>query len=166
MHETTMAGTMASMRPIARIPVRDGEILSFRPGGRHLMVYDIGRGVAAGDTITLVFHFERGGTQTLGAELQPVGGDIERLISGLLSARPVLALARALRGDDDGTGARHLPALHHGMADRHIGRLGIDRPGPDRSGAAALNVAGLGLYRSPSSPSLWRLAWKWMEIWR
>jgi copper(I)-binding protein len=76
MHETMMNGTMANMRPIARIPVRDGEVLSFRPGGRHLMVYDLRPGVAAGDTITLVFHFERGGTQTLGAVLQPVGGDI------------------------------------------------------------------------------------------
>lgn len=76
MHETMMSGTMASMEPIARIPVRDGELLSFRPGGRHLMVYDIRPGVAAGDTIILVFHFERGGTQTLGAVLRPVGGDI------------------------------------------------------------------------------------------
>jgi len=76
MHETMMSGNMASMRPIARLPVRDGEILHFAPGGRHLMVYDIHRGVAAGDTIQLVFHFERGGTQTLGARLQPVGGDV------------------------------------------------------------------------------------------
>ena len=76
MHETMTAGAMVSMRPLARIPVRDGEMLSFRPGGRHLMVYDLRPGVAAGDTIELVFHFERGGTQSLGAVLQPVGGDI------------------------------------------------------------------------------------------
>src|SRR3954467_1143005 len=61
MHETMMSGNMASMQPIARLPVRNGEILHFAPGGRHLMVYDISRGVAAGDTIELVFHFERGG---------------------------------------------------------------------------------------------------------
>jgi copper(I)-binding protein len=76
MHETMMSGTMASMRPIARIPVRDGELLRFAPGGRHLMVYGIRPGVAAGDTIHLVFHFERGGTQQLAAVLRPVGGDI------------------------------------------------------------------------------------------
>jgi hypothetical protein len=40
------------------------------------MVYDIRPGVAAGDMIDLVFHFERGGTQTIGARLQPVGGDV------------------------------------------------------------------------------------------
>jgi copper(I)-binding protein len=76
MHETMMSGNMASMRPIDRLAVRDGEILHFAPGGRHLMVYDIRRDVAAGDTIELVFHFERGGTQTLGATLRPVGGDV------------------------------------------------------------------------------------------
>jgi copper(I)-binding protein len=76
MHETMMSGNMASMRPIDRIPVRDGEVLSFRPGGRHLMVYDVHRDVAAGDTINLIFHFERGGTQSLGAVLRPMGGDI------------------------------------------------------------------------------------------
>ena len=76
MHETMMSGTMASMRPIARIPVRDGEVLRFVPGGRHLMVYDLRRGIAAGDTVRLVFHFERGGTQEMGAVLRPVGGDI------------------------------------------------------------------------------------------
>src|SRR3954467_14847259 len=36
MHETMMSGTMSSMRPIARIPVQDGETLRFTPGGRHL----------------------------------------------------------------------------------------------------------------------------------
>jgi copper(I)-binding protein len=76
MHETMMSGSMASMRPIGRIAVRDGEVLRFAPGGRHLMVYDIRPSVAAGDTIQLVFHFERGGTQEMGAVLRPVGGDI------------------------------------------------------------------------------------------
>jgi copper(I)-binding protein len=78
MHETMMSGTVSSMRPIARIPVHDGETVRFTPGGRHLMVYDIRRGVAAGDMIELVFHFERGGSQRIRARLEPVGGDVGR----------------------------------------------------------------------------------------
>jgi periplasmic copper chaperone A len=77
MHETmNMAGHMSEMRPIARIPVRDGETLSFTPGGRHLMVYDIARDVHAGGRIDLILHFERGDPVTVSATLQPVGGDI------------------------------------------------------------------------------------------
>jgi periplasmic copper chaperone A len=77
MHET-MAGAhnMMEMRPLARIPVRDGETLSFTPGGRHLMVYDLARTVAAGDRVDLILHFERGDPVTIQAVLQPVGGDI------------------------------------------------------------------------------------------
>ncbi len=77
MHETmNMAGHMSEMRPIARIPVRDGETLSFAPGGRHLMLFDIDRSVAAGSRIDLILHFERGDPVTIGATLQSVGGDI------------------------------------------------------------------------------------------
>jgi copper(I)-binding protein len=77
MHETmTGAHNMSEMRPLARIAVRDGETLSFAPGGRHLMVYDIARTVAAGDQVELILHFERGEPATIRATLQPVGGDI------------------------------------------------------------------------------------------
>jgi periplasmic copper chaperone A len=77
MHETmTGAHNMSEMRPLARITVRDGETLSFTPGGRHLMVYDLAPSVAAGDRVELILHFERGEPVTIRATLQPVGGDI------------------------------------------------------------------------------------------
>lgn len=77
MHETmTGAHNMSEMRPLARIPVRDGETLSFTPGGRHLMVYDLDPTVAAGGQVEIVLHFERGEPVTIRATLQPVGGDI------------------------------------------------------------------------------------------
>ena len=59
-----------------RVPVRDGETLSFRPGGRHLMLFDLDRRVAAGGRIDLVLHFERGAPVTLAATLVPTGGDV------------------------------------------------------------------------------------------
>jgi copper(I)-binding protein len=77
MHETmNMAGHMSEMRPIARIPVRDGETLSFTEGGRHLMLFDISRDVHAGGRIDLILHFERGDPETLPARMVPTGGDI------------------------------------------------------------------------------------------
>ena len=76
MHETMQHGTMSAMRPIARLPVRDGEMLAFAPGGRHLMLYDLDRTVAAGGSIRLVLRFERGEPVTLEARLVPTGGDV------------------------------------------------------------------------------------------
>ncbi|HVQ08417.1 MAG TPA: copper chaperone PCu(A)C [Allosphingosinicella sp.] len=76
MHETMNMGTMSEMRAIERIPVRDGETLRFAPGGRHLMLFDIARDVAAGGRIDLILHFERGAPATISATLVPTGGDI------------------------------------------------------------------------------------------
>lgn len=76
LHET-MSGTHGmEMRPLARIPVRDGETLSFVPGRRHLMLFDIDRSVAAGGRIELILRFERGEPVTITATLVPTGGDI------------------------------------------------------------------------------------------
>ena len=76
MHETMQHGGMSAMRALARVPVRDGEMLVFAPGGRHLMIYDLDRNVPAGGRIALILHFERGDPTTLDAELVPAGGDI------------------------------------------------------------------------------------------
>jgi copper(I)-binding protein len=76
MHETMNRGGMSEMRAIARIPVRDGDTLSFTPGGRHLMLFDIARDVAAGGRIDLILHFERGEPVTIPATMVPTGGDI------------------------------------------------------------------------------------------
>jgi periplasmic copper chaperone A len=76
LHETMQHGNMSAMRPLARVPVRDGERLVFAPGGRHLMIHDLDRAVPAGARIALVLHFERGDPITLEAELVPTGGDI------------------------------------------------------------------------------------------
>jgi periplasmic copper chaperone A len=76
LHETMDMGNMSTMRPLDRVPVRDGETLRFAPGGRHLMIYDLAPNLAAGGRIDLVLHFERGDPVTLAATLVPAGGEI------------------------------------------------------------------------------------------
>ena len=75
MHETMNMANMSAMRALGPVPVREGETLSFTPGGRHLMVYDVRPDLAAGQRIDLVLHFERGDPVTLAATLVPAGGD-------------------------------------------------------------------------------------------
>jgi len=76
MHETMASGTMASMRPIARIPVRDGQILGFAPGGRHLMLFDLDSGVRPGGRITLALNFDRGPSLPLELSVIAAGDDV------------------------------------------------------------------------------------------
>lgn len=74
MHETMSAGTMTSMRPLARVPVSNGDRLRFTPGGRHLMLYEVDPAVHPGSEIDLVLHFERGPERRLAARVEAAGG--------------------------------------------------------------------------------------------
>jgi copper(I)-binding protein len=76
LHETMSSGNMSSMRPLERIPVRDGEMLSFRRGGRHLMLFDLDRNLAPGDQVILLLEFERGTPVGISATLMPTGSDV------------------------------------------------------------------------------------------
>lgn len=76
LHETMSHGNMSGMRPLDRVPVRDGETLAFVPGGRHLMIYELDRSVGNGGRMPLILHFERGAPVTLTAEVTFAGGDI------------------------------------------------------------------------------------------
>jgi len=76
MHETMRSGTMASMRPIARIPVGDGQMLAFSPGGRHLMLFGLAPAVRRGGRVTLVLHFERGPPLPLDLAVIAAGDDM------------------------------------------------------------------------------------------
>ena len=75
MHETMTQGTMTSMRPIARIPVRDGEMLGFSPGGRHLMLFGLDPAVRPGGRLSLILNFERGPPLPLDAAVIAAGGE-------------------------------------------------------------------------------------------
>jgi len=68
LHESMTEGTMATMRPLANVPVTPGTPTAFAPGGKHAMLYDIAPSVRAGGTVRLIFHFE---------DLPPVDVDAE-----------------------------------------------------------------------------------------
>ena len=74
MHETMREGAMSGMRPMARITPENGRIVLAR-GGRHLMLFDVSPGLAAGGRAQLVLRFEHGQTRTLEATVIDAGGD-------------------------------------------------------------------------------------------
>jgi len=74
MHETVQEGGMSSMRAMQRVTIEDGKPISFQPGGRHLMLFDLDPSLEAGKEIQLTFHFEKGEPLTAKAAVRPAGG--------------------------------------------------------------------------------------------
>ena len=60
MHESMTSGGMASMKPVDHVALPADATVEFKPGGKHLMIYDLNPGMKVGKTITLVFTFSDG----------------------------------------------------------------------------------------------------------
>jgi hypothetical protein len=69
MHESMAAGSMASMRPVPSAPFEAGNALTFAPGGKHLMLFDIDPALKPGDTLPLTFRFAKAPPVTVQAEV-------------------------------------------------------------------------------------------------
>lgn len=50
---------MSGMRPAGDLPVEAGSGLELMPGGYHVMLMQLKRDLAPGDSISLTFHFSR-----------------------------------------------------------------------------------------------------------
>lgn len=57
LHESMSHGGMASMVPVKDVPVPAKATLTFAPGGKHVMLFDINKSVEPGGKVTLVFTF-------------------------------------------------------------------------------------------------------------
>lgn len=71
LHETvkTEGGAM-SMQPLSEVPVPAGGELVFAPGGKHVMLFDIGPRVRSGERIPLTLSFAGGRVEV---EAQVIG---------------------------------------------------------------------------------------------
>lgn len=60
-HAHEHADGMMRMRRLESLPVPAGVPVLLEPGGRHLMLREIGRPLAAGDEVVITLSFERAG---------------------------------------------------------------------------------------------------------
>ncbi len=60
LHESMTSGSMSSMKPIADLALKPGAAITFAPGGRHVMLFDVNKRIAGGGTIPLIFTFSNG----------------------------------------------------------------------------------------------------------
>lgn len=57
MHESMVGGGMMTMTPLATVPIPADSGLTFEPGGRHVMLYDVAPRVKPGGTMQLRLVF-------------------------------------------------------------------------------------------------------------
>lgn len=78
LHETmAMSGHgdhgMMTMAPIKDVPVKAGDTLSFAPGGKHVMLFDVSPAVKPGQSVPLTLSFADGKSVTVQAKTVPAG---------------------------------------------------------------------------------------------
>jgi len=75
LHESMKSGGMASMKPLADgVPVPAKSTVTFEPGGRHVMLFDINPALKPPRTTTLTLTFASGARFKARAVLRQAGG--------------------------------------------------------------------------------------------
>lgn len=73
LHEATMEGGVMRMRERKAVEIGPHQTVTFAPGGLHLMLMDLRRPLAAGETIPLTLTFEKTGAVRLEVPVKPIG---------------------------------------------------------------------------------------------
>ena len=70
LHESMTGGAMATMKPLDDVAIPAGTTVAFKPGGKHLMMFDMNPGIKPPRSITLTFTFANG--QRIPADLPTI----------------------------------------------------------------------------------------------
>ncbi len=60
MHETMTKGNMSEMAPLQRVEIPANTDVAFKPGGRHVMLFNVNPGITPERKITFTFAFSDG----------------------------------------------------------------------------------------------------------
>jgi periplasmic copper chaperone A len=74
LHESMAQGGMMTMRPIeGGVEVPAGGFVEFKPGGKHVMMYNINPGIQPPRTVQMIFTFASGARITADAQVKLAG---------------------------------------------------------------------------------------------
>jgi periplasmic copper chaperone A len=74
LHESMAQGGMMSMKPIeGGVEIPAGGFVEFKPGGKHVMMYNINPGILPPRTLQMIFTFASGERITVDAEVKRAG---------------------------------------------------------------------------------------------
>lgn len=74
LHEMKFEDSMMRMSPVETIAIPAGGLVELRPGGLHLMLYELKGPLRAGDTVNLVLTLDDGTTVAVVAEVRSMRG--------------------------------------------------------------------------------------------
>lgn len=60
-HESYLESGMMMMRPVGKIDIPAGNKVEMKPGGYHIMLLNLKRGLRAGETVSVTLQFEKAG---------------------------------------------------------------------------------------------------------
>lgn len=69
-HQTTIDGGMAHMRPLEEVEIAPGKTVKIEPGGIHLMLMGLKRELATGTTVPLTLVFRDAGAITVALRIE------------------------------------------------------------------------------------------------
>ena len=69
-HSMSMEGNMMRMRAVSALDIAPHATTTLKPGGYHLMLVDLKRPLAVGDTVPLSLTFEKAGTIEVAARVE------------------------------------------------------------------------------------------------
>ncbi len=73
LHETSQAGGVARMRPVADLPLPPGQPVTLAPGGLHIMLTGLAQPLRAGESFSLTLHFAQAPPVTVQVPVRPAG---------------------------------------------------------------------------------------------
>ena len=72
-HSMSMDGNVMRMRAVAAMDIPPHATAALKPNGYHVMLLDLKRSLAVGDTVPLTLTFEKGGVVEVPARVEPLG---------------------------------------------------------------------------------------------
>jgi len=69
-HSMAMEGNVMRMHPVVALDVPPGSTVALRPGGFHLMLFDLKQPLRAGDVVPLTLTFENAGPIVVNVEVE------------------------------------------------------------------------------------------------
>jgi periplasmic copper chaperone A len=72
-HDMVMQGDTMEMRPLGTVPLASGQMISFSPDGRHIMLESLRQPLRRGTSFPLVLHFRQAGAVTVTVPVEGPG---------------------------------------------------------------------------------------------
>lgn len=74
MHETVTKNGISSMQQVKDVPIEAGKSAEFKPGGLHVMLFDVADSLKAGGTTELTITLDSGDKVSVPARVEALGG--------------------------------------------------------------------------------------------